>query len=229
MATGTKALFDAVRKLAGGSLDQVQVDAVNATLAAFAQHGDGDHRKLAYILATEKGECNFRPIEEHKQLRTGKPYNVADPVTGARYFGRGLVQLTWKANYVRASKELSLPLTSQPELALRTDVAAQIIVKGMMQGWFTTKRLSQYFSAGVANPLAARRIVNGTDRALEFVGFYNALVAACRSAVLAPTSPVPPPPDIAAPKAPTTTRPAPSAGFFMSATRALGRVFRKAA
>lgn len=60
-----------------------------------------------------------------------------------RYYpwhGRGFVQLTWRKNYVRAGKELSIDLTTDPDLAMKPDVAVRVLVHGMEQGWFTGQR-----------------------------------------------------------------------------------------
>lgn len=59
-----KPIFDTARSLLG-SLDQLQVDAINAILSAWKQYGDGDNRKLAYILATGTHESGFKPISEN--------------------------------------------------------------------------------------------------------------------------------------------------------------------
>jgi len=61
----SKEVFDVARKVSGGSLDQIQVDSIDAMLASWAMDGDGDNRKLAYILATASHECAFRPITEN--------------------------------------------------------------------------------------------------------------------------------------------------------------------
>ena len=46
---------------------------------------------------------------------------------GARYHGRGYIQLTGRANYRSYGQKLGVPLEAQPELALRPDVAAQVL------------------------------------------------------------------------------------------------------
>jgi putative chitinase len=58
-------VFDVARSLQGGKLDQVQVESLDAILSAWDKYGDGDTRKLAYILATAQHESNFRPITEN--------------------------------------------------------------------------------------------------------------------------------------------------------------------
>lgn len=101
---------------------------------------------------------------------------------GARFKGRGYVQLTGRANYRRAEAELGLPLLLDPDLALQPDVAAKIMRRGMTEGWFTGRTL------GSLPPIAtfeqfkrARRIINGMDRAAEIAAyameFQDALVA----------------------------------------------------
>ena len=88
---------------------------------------------------------------------------------GPRYRGRGFVQLTWKVNYERAAKVTGYPLAGNPDLAMRPDIAGQIMRHGMVEGWFTGKRFSSYLPAsGKATRnsfIAARRIINGTDKA----------------------------------------------------------------
>jgi putative chitinase len=47
------------------------------------------------------------------------------PGDGPRFKGRGLIQLTGRANYDRVGRELDLDLTDQPELAGQADVAVE--------------------------------------------------------------------------------------------------------
>jgi predicted chitinase len=88
---------------------------------------------------------------------------------GIRYAGRGYVQLTWKVNYQKAARELNQNLIDHPDLAMRPDNAALIMRRGMMDGWFTGYRFSDYLPAqGPATAqqfTRARRIINGTDKA----------------------------------------------------------------
>jgi hypothetical protein len=76
-------------------------------------------------------------------------------------------------------------LILNPDLMLRTDIAARATVWGMESGAFTGKRLSDYLPAdGIADTPAfreARRIINGTDKATEIaviaLAFQDALQA----------------------------------------------------
>src|SRR5208282_5987635 len=89
------------------------------------------------------------------------------------YYGRGLVQLTWWANYARADARLhdlgaldpDQDLEMTPDLALDPNIAAAILIFGMTEGWFTDRKLSDYFTATTTDFIQARRIVNGLDRA----------------------------------------------------------------
>lgn len=61
------AFFNAVRGSLYPKLTQTQVDGLNAIAAAWAKHGDGDRRKLAYIMATAHHETGgaFGPRVEN--------------------------------------------------------------------------------------------------------------------------------------------------------------------
>jgi putative chitinase len=89
------------------------------------------------------------------------------------YYGRGYVQLTWLSNYRAAGRKLGLDLVGNPALALEPGPAAQILVRGMVEGWFTGKKLSAYFTPMAADPTNARRIINGTDKAALIAGYHG--------------------------------------------------------
>lgn len=94
---------------------------------------------------------------------------------GARFSGRGYVQLTGRRNYLRAEMELALPFIAKPDLALQPGPAAAIMRRGMEEGWFTGKRFASYLArAGAADQPAfeqSRRIINGQDRAADVAGY----------------------------------------------------------
>lgn len=174
-----EAFFVAVRKLTG-SLDQQQVDIINRLLVTSAHHPAS---WLAYELATAWHESRLKPIEEWGKGK-GREYGKIN-ATGKAPYGRGLVQLTWHANYVKADDELKLggKLANDYDLALDPDIAVKIMARGMEEGWFTGKKLATY----LPNPRgthaefkAARRIINGADKdeliAGYAVSFQDALI-----------------------------------------------------
>lgn len=92
------------------------------------------------------------------------------------HYGRGFVQLTWLFNYEKADEECakagliqSGELLANLDMAMRPDIAAFIMRKGMVDGWFTGKSFATYLPAsGVATRaqyIQARRIINGLDKA----------------------------------------------------------------
>ena len=176
-----------------GRMTQAQVDGVNALLDAW--NDSLDVRWLAYILATAFHETGARmqPVREGFKTtdaqarayvaRQGYKYAEPDPVTGHVYYGRGHVQLTWAKNYKAMGEKLGLDLYHNPDLALDRTVSARILMVGMTNGLFTGKSLADYFNAKRDDPVGARRIVNGTDRAALIAGYHHAFLAAIRAAV----------------------------------------------
>ncbi len=138
--------FDRVRKpLFGGSLTAEQVQGMDAIFDACPAALPTD--PLAYVLATTIHETarTMQPIEEYGRGK-GRAYGK----TG--FWGRGFVQLTWDYNYRKATTELrklgvltaAEDLVKTPALAMRMDAAATILFHGMISGWFTGKKLSDY-------------------------------------------------------------------------------------
>lgn len=131
---------------------------------------------LAYMLATVKHETanTFRPIEEYGKGR-GRAYGKA--VNGHIYYGRGYVQLTWRENYDKMTKrlnELNHPcdLVNNPDQALDWRTATLIMFVGMNEGIFTGHKLADYFNDKEEDPIQARKIINGKDRAKLIAGYY---------------------------------------------------------
>jgi putative chitinase len=192
-----KIFFARIRKsLFAGRIGPRQMEGINAILNAWGEIQATDLRQLAYILATAYHETawTFQPIKE----RGGYAYLTANyDITGnrpklarangniyqgdgARYAGRGFVQLTWRNNYRTVGKKLGLDLEGKPQLAMEIKTAALILVRGMQEGWFTGRRLDQYFSGEKEDWVNARRIVNGLDKARSIAAqgklFFAAMI-----------------------------------------------------
>ena len=102
------------------------------------------------------------------------------PGDGARYAGRGYVQLTGKSNYAKATTKLralgiDVDLIANPERAEEPRIAALVMVWGMLEGWFTTRKLPDDLPArGPAGKQAfvlSRDIINGTDKQDLIAGY----------------------------------------------------------
>ena len=213
--------FDAVRdRPFGGKLKQEQVDGCGTLIAAF-EKADWPVAYAAYGLATAFHEtaATMQPIKERgsnaylSKYDTGKlakalgntPERDGD---GILYAGRGYVQLTGLANYRKAGKALNKPLVENPDLALRPDIAADIMVRGMQEGWFTGKANKHYLDKTPPDYFGARRIINGTDEAAKIAAYAKSFEAGLRAAgfgvaATAPkATPLPVSPPAAAPEPP---------------------------
>lgn len=193
------AFFNACRKgVMGPTLDPNEVSGAEAILNAMA---GAPLSWTAYALATAYHETahTLQPIKEYggpnyffrmydpegNRPALAKRNGNTQPGDGARYFGRGYVQLTWRSNYRRLGQRIGVNLEAQPELALDPTIAARIMRIGMQEGAFTGKGFSDFLPtagpAGRGDFIKARRIINGTDRAADIadyaVGFQAALIA----------------------------------------------------
>lgn len=185
----------------GTSLSQAQVNGVEAILDEAERRGT-PLRHLAYILATAYHESahTMQAVREtlaktddgairalEAAWKAGKlpwvktPYWRKD-AEGKSWFGRGLVQITHRANYAKLGLLIGVDLTRDPSKALELARAVQILFVGMELGSFTGKSLFDYIVDGRADYEGARRVVNGTDKAALIAGyakaFERALVAA---------------------------------------------------
>ena len=81
------------------------------------------------------GSLDFRKYDPKYAPKKAKTLGNKKVGDGARYKGRGYIQLTGRYNYKRAGQALGLPLEQKPELAEKPEVAAKIAV------WFWQQRV----------------------------------------------------------------------------------------
>lgn len=160
--------------LFGGAMNSKQVQGLTAILDQWeAKYAHNDDRWLAYMLATAHHETGrtMQPIEEWgkgKNLPYGKRIKMnRQPYTDTNeiFYGRGFVQLTWYENYARAGKELEQDFLHNAAGVMELSNATNIMFLGMIEGWFTSRKLSQYFNPTTEDWKNARRIINGLDKA----------------------------------------------------------------
>lgn len=214
------AFFNAVRQpLYAGALNQVQVDSLTAIWEAWEQYGDGDPRKLAYILATAHHETGafkwmreiWGPTTAQQRYEGRADLGNVQPGDGKKFMGRGFVQLTGRRNYQDWSKRTGLDLIKEPQLVQEPAVAARILVQGSMLGTFTGKKLGDF-----ATFKDMRRVINGTDRADMIAGYASTFLAAIQAADMGVS--LPPPSNVPTYSEPVPALPAPqrdvkNAGF----------------
>lgn len=168
-------------------MSQSQVDGMNYMLNVFEkEYNWPDLRWVAYAFATAFHETarTMQPISEYgsQGYLQSKPYYP--------YYGRGYVQLTWEDNYRKMGDKLGTNLLgANKDKALDPVIAAAVMYSGMRDGDFTGKKLSTYFSSTVNDPVSARRIINGTDKADMIADYHEKFLSAFNAASVYNPSP----------------------------------------
>lgn len=173
--------FDVLRE-AFGKLNANQVKNINLIIDYCNKH-KLEYNQAAYVLATawhETDRTMMPVIEAYWLSETWRKKNFRY----YPYYGRGFVQLTWDYNYKRAAIKLGLAedaFLKEPALVQRPDYAAEILVLGSLEGWFTGVKLQDYITKTKREYKQARSIINGFDKAQkianEAVIFEKALRA----------------------------------------------------
>ena len=140
--------------------------------------------QAAYVLATarhETGGGTYEPIDEYgdrsyfTEMYEGRAdLGNTQRGDGARYHGRGYVQLTGRRNYTEYAKITGRDLVNYPELAKEPDIAAEILVHGMVNGVFTGLKLDNFIAGNTVDYVGARKIINGTDKAYMIADYADA-------------------------------------------------------
>jgi len=155
----------------GGNAAQTEAAIVQECL----RQGVTDDAQIAYILATAKHESG--DYVYYEEIASGSAYeNRSDlgnsqPGDGVRFKGRGLVQITGRANYKKYSDILKRDFVGDPKGMAEPSVAVFTLVHGSANGVFTGLKLSDYIGGGRQDFYNARRIINGTDRAELIAGY----------------------------------------------------------
>jgi predicted chitinase len=102
-----------------------------AALLAQAAHESHNFKSMVEY----GGSLDFRKYDPKYAPKKARALGNTKVGDGARYKGRGYIQLTGRYNYKRAGQALGLPLEAKPELAEKPEVAAKIAV------WFWKQRV----------------------------------------------------------------------------------------
>lgn len=120
---------------------KVYIDAFNKVFPAYAI--DTPRRIAAFLgqIGVESGELRYdkelgskwnkrdvtNPYESVGTLYEGrKNLGNTEPGDGPKYIGRGILQLTGRANYTNMSKKLGVDLVNNPELACNPEISTKI-------------------------------------------------------------------------------------------------------
>jgi hypothetical protein len=202
-----EAFYNAIRPAFGGRLSQPQVDGMDALLH---EGRNLPLHHMAHVLAHVRRETGgyMAPIKETVMPRH-KDKNPSDaevirrldvafakrqlsgvkaPYWREGWFGRGQIQITHEKNY----RKFGL---SHPDQALSPLISARIAVRGMVEGMFTGRKLSDYsFPDALDAPPDhnPRRIVNGKDGSdKEVAGHHRQFAAALQAAGWGGSEPAP--------------------------------------
>lgn len=156
-----------------------------SVLKALKEQKLTDRHMVLMALATIKAEsAGFEPISEFKSKWNtppgGEPFSLYDFRTdigngkkgdGARYKGRGFIQLTGKHNYTIYSKKLGMgsELVKNPDKANEPLVAARVLAL-----FLKDKEMRIRNALLVKNYKGARRAVNGGTHGID--AFRNTLI-----------------------------------------------------
>lgn len=154
--------------IGGGRLSFKQKDGLERIVNyATQQYPALSHAQLAYIIATAYHESarSLQPVKEmgsNSYLKSKEYYP---------YIGGGLVQVTWEYNYKKFGAKTVEDLLTWP-------VALDCLFRGMIDGMFTGKRLSDFIGEEYSPALfeKARAIINGKDKASLIASYAMSIV-----------------------------------------------------
>jgi putative chitinase len=195
---GVRNLFDSVDR----KLTPAKVNALEFLLTSFEKDSRwNDYRHISYAFATicPETDWSFDPIQEYgsfgyferrygSHTRKGRELGNDAPGEGAKYSGKGYVQLTGESNYEKLEIKLRakypqlvadfetrtgqrFDLTDFVHQAKDRQIAFAIMTVGMFDGIYTGKRLSDFINERECDYTNARRIINGLDRCREIAGY----------------------------------------------------------
>ena len=175
---------EAVAKICGASLKNVQTH-LPCIIQALREQGIYSKPVLVAAIATVGTEVSsFAPINEigsrayfTRMYEGRKDLGNIYRGDGARYHGRGHIQLTGRHNYRLYGQKLGVDLEGCPELALQPDVSAKVLAL-----YFKTRGVAN--AANSQNWVKVRRIVNGGTNGLD--RFQKLVAALTRATGLSP-------------------------------------------
>jgi len=160
---------------------QKYLSALNAAMAKYQMNTPKRQAAFLSQIAVESAQLkfdtelpssangfDFSKYENRKNLGNNQPGD------GAKFKGRGLIQLTGRYNYTAMTKKLNalgiaVNLIDNPEIAARADISALIAAQ-----YFEDHNINKLADTGAGGIVAVSRAVNGGDLGLQQrINFYN--------------------------------------------------------
>ena len=134
-------------------------ESVKLLVETCIEEGVVDHGQIAHVLGQCEHETHFIYAKELNCASQASRYGYEG---GARYCGRGYIQITHLSNYRNFGRILNQDFINNPDLVTDPKTAARIAVIGCRDGLFRrTHNLARYCNNGNNDFLNGRRIVNG--------------------------------------------------------------------
>lgn len=157
-----RASYSARQALADGPLDEADLHTparLHAFLAQLGHESAGLTRTVESLYYTRPETLMAVWPRRFPTIEAATPYLRAsrklaekvyggrlgntEPCDGARYLGRGFIQITGRANYREMGELIGLDLEAEPERAAEPDIAVQIAC-----AYWTSRRLNEPCDAG---------------------------------------------------------------------------------
>jgi len=140
-----------------------------AQFLAQTKHESWDHSRLQEKSIGDPNQYFAKKYDPSLAPKTAKILGNKHRGDGAKYHGRGFIQLTGRDNYRMASEALGLDLLNHPEIASKPDVAAKIAV------WYWNTRVKPKVN-NFEDTVAVTKTINNAmfgleDRLANFVDY----------------------------------------------------------
>ncbi|SIQ22278.1 Predicted chitinase [Janthinobacterium sp. TND4EL3] len=142
--------------------------ALNAAMAEFGINTPARQASFLAQLAHESGQLVYvRELASGAAYEGRKDLGNVQPGDGARFRGRGLIQVTGRSNYAACGKALGLDLLAKPDLLEQTANACR------SAGWFWQSRGLNALADAGDQVAVTRRVNGGTNGLAERLAYFK--------------------------------------------------------